>query len=59
MVEKWYVILITVLGVIRLCLEVGMHGKPRTGNFNAGVALASFLIWVLLAWLGGFFNCFN
>lgn len=49
-------IIMIVLFALSLGSNLVMHGKPKEGNYNFGIALVSCAIQVGLLWWGGFFN---
>jgi hypothetical protein len=51
---NWAVWTLVVLNVVWLCTTIGWHGKPKTGEYNAGVGIFSFLLIAVLYWQAGF-----
>lgn len=59
MTEKWFVILIIVIKLINVGVEFGKHGEARKDEYNGWAALIATCIYFTLAWLAGFFTCFE
>lgn len=42
--------------VFRVVFGMGMHGKPKDGNWNAGEVAGITLVWAWVFWMGGFWG---
>ena len=59
MVEKWFVITLLVIHTLGIGVDLGKHGKPKTGEYNAWLSLIAVAIFYTMAYFGGLFRCFE